>query len=207
MTTAIIGLGNMGKGLARRLAGKTDLILASRDSAAVSAFAAGLSGVKTASVEEAIAAADIVIIAVPYAGTLELAASPALKGKVVVDMTNPVNAEFNGLLLGHTTSAAEEIQRVAKDARVVKAFNTIFAALLDAPVANTAAVPVFLAGDDAAAVDAVADLVVKAGFAADKTGPLDVARLLEPLGMLNIRFGYGMGRGTEIVPTWVSVSR
>ena len=207
MTTAIIGLGNMGKGLARRLAGKTDLILASRDSAAVSAFAAGLSGVKTASVEEAIAAADIVIIAVPYAGTLELAASPALKGKVLVDMTNPVNAEFNGLLLGHTTSAAEEIQRVAKDARVVKAFNTIFAALLDAPVANTAAVPVFLAGDDAAAVDAVADLVVKAGFAADKTGPLDVARLLEPLGMLNIRFGYGMGRGTEIVPTWVSVSR
>ena len=207
MNTAIIGLGNMCKGLARRLAGKTDLILASHNSAAVEAFAAGLDGTRTASVDEAMAAADIVIIAVPYAGTLELAASPALKGKVLVDMTNPVNAEFNGLLVGHTTSAAEEIQRVAKDARVVKAFNTIFAALLDAPVANTAAIPVFLAGDDAAAVDAVADLVVKAGFAADKTGPLDVARLLEPLGMLNIRFGYGMGRGTEIVPTWVSVSR
>ncbi|MEO8683305.1 MAG: NAD(P)-binding domain-containing protein [Devosia sp.] len=207
MTTAIIGLGNMGKGLARRLAGKIDLILASHDGAAVAAFAASLGDVRAASVEEAMVAADIVIIAVPYAGTLELAASPALKGKVVVDMTNPVNAEFSGLLLGHTTSAAEQIQQVAKDAKVVKAFNTIFAAVLDAPVATTATVPVFLAGDDAAAVDAVADLVVKAGFAADKTGPLDVARLLEPLGMLNIRFGYGMGRGTEIVPTWLSVSR
>jgi 8-hydroxy-5-deazaflavin:NADPH oxidoreductase len=206
MTTAIIGLGNMGKGLARRLAGKTDLILASRDGAAASAFAAGL-GVKAASVEQAMTAADIIIIAVPYAGTLELAASPALKGKVVVDMSNPVNAEFSGLLMGHTTSAAEEIQQVAKDAKVVKAFNTIFAAVLDAPLAQTAVMPVFLAGNDDAAVDAVADLVVKAGFAADKTGPLNVARLIEPLGMLNIRFGYGLGRGTEIVPTWVSVSR
>lgn len=206
MTTAIIGLGNMGKGLARRLAGKTDLILASHDGAAVEAFAAGLGGVKAASVEEAIAAADIVVIAVPYAGVLELAASPALKGKVVVDISNPVNAEFNGLLLGHTTSGAEQIQQAARDSKVVKAFNTIFAGVFDAPVAATAEVPVFLAGNDEAAVDAVADLVGKAGFASEKTGTLDAARLLEPLGMLNIRFGYGLGRGTAIAPNWLTVA-
>jgi hypothetical protein len=52
----------------------------------------------------------------------------------------------------------------------------------------------------------VADLVAKAGFATEKTGTLDAARLLEPLGMLNIRFGYGLGRGTAIAPNWLSVA-
>lgn len=206
MTTAIIGLGNMGKGIATRLAGKTDLILASRDAAAVEAFAAGLTNVRTGSVEQAIAAADVVFIALPYAAALELAASPSLRGKVVVDISNPVKADFSGLTIGHTTSAAEEIQQAAKGAKVVKAFNTIFSSLFAAPLAATAAVPVFLAGNDEAAVDAVADLVAKAGFAAEKTGTLDAARLLEPLGMLNIRFGYGLGRGTAIAPNWVAVA-
>jgi predicted dinucleotide-binding enzyme len=206
MTTAIIGLGNMGKGIATRLAGKTDLVLASRDTAAVTAFAAGLANVRTASVEQAIAAADVVIIALPYDAALELAASPALNGKIVVDISNPVKADFSGLSIGHTTSAAEEIQQAAKGAKIVKAFNTIFAGVFGAPTAATAAVPVFLAGNDEAAVDAVADLVAKAGFASEKTGTLDAARLLEPLGMLNIRFGYGLGRGTAIAPNWVSVA-
>jgi predicted dinucleotide-binding enzyme len=206
MTTAIIGLGNMGKGLAKRLAGKTELILASRDTAAVAAFAAGLDGVRTASVEDAIAAADVVIIAVPYATARELAALPALAGKVVVDISNPVKADFSGLAIGHTTSAAEEIQQIASGAKVVKAFNTIFAGVFDAPVAATAEVPVFLAGNDETAVDAVAALVAKAGFASEKTGTLDAARLLEPLGMLNIRFGYGLGRGTAIAPNWLAVA-
>ena len=206
MTTAIIGLGNMGKGIATRLAGKTDLILASRDAAAVAAFAAGLTNVRTGSVEQAIAAADIVFIALPYDAALELAASPTLNGKIVVDISNPVKADFSGLAIGHTTSAAEEIQQAAKGAKIVKAFNTIFAGVFAAPAAATAEVPVFLAGNDEAAVDAVADLVAKAGFATEKTGTLDAARLLEPLGMLNIRFGYGLGRGTAIAPNWVSVA-
>jgi predicted dinucleotide-binding enzyme len=206
MTTAIIGLGNMGKGIASRLAGKTDLILASRDAAAVTAFAAGLANVRTGTVEQAIAAADVVFIALPYAAALELAASPSLKGKVVVDISNPVKADFSGLTIGHTTSAAEEIQQAAKGAKIVKAFNTIFSSLFAAPVAATAAVPVFLAGNDEAAVDAVADLVAKSGFAVEKTGTLDAARLLEPLGMLNIRFGYGLGRGTAIAPNWLAVA-
>ena len=206
MSTAIIGLGNMGKGLANRLAGKTDLIVASRDQAAVAAFAGTLNGVKTASIDDAIAAADIVIIALPYAAALELAASPALKGKIVVDISNPVKADFSGLSIGHTTSAAEEIQQLASGAKVVKAFNTIFAGVFDAPLSATAEVPVFLAGNDEAAVDAVAAIVNKAGFTSEKTGTLDAARLLEPLGMLNIRFGYGLGRGTAIAPNWLAVA-
>jgi 8-hydroxy-5-deazaflavin:NADPH oxidoreductase len=205
MKTAIIGLGNMGKGLAKRLAGQTDLTVASRDAAAASALAAGLKNTKSASVNDAVADADIVILALPYAAALEAASMPSLEGKIVVDISNPVKPDFSGLSIGHTTSAAEEIQAVAKGAHVVKAFNTIFASLFDGSVASTKDIPVFLAGNDVAAVDAVADLAVKAGFAIDKAGGLDAARLLEPLGMLNIRFGYGLGRGTAIAPNWVSV--
>jgi 8-hydroxy-5-deazaflavin:NADPH oxidoreductase len=206
MKTAIIGLGNMGKGLAKRLAGNTELIVASRDATAATAFAAGLKNTSAASVTDAIAAADIVVLAMHYGAALEAAASLPLKGKIVVDMSNPVKPDFSGLLLGHSTSAAEEIQAAAKDAKVVKAFNTIFASLFDGSAASTKTVPVFVAGNDEAAVDAVANLASGAGFAVEKTGGLDAAKLLEPLGMLNIRLGYGLGRGTAIAPTWVAVA-
>jgi 8-hydroxy-5-deazaflavin:NADPH oxidoreductase len=206
MKIAIIGLGNMGKGIAARLAGKADLTLAARNEAAAAAVAATLPGTKSASIATAINGADIVVLATHYAAALELAALPALQGKIVVDISNPVKPDFSGLLLGHDSSAAEEIQAVAKGAHVVKAFNTIFAGLFDAPAAATSAVPVFLAGNDAASVDAVAALVTSAGFAVEKTGGLDAARLLEHVGMLNIRFGYGLGRGTAIAPTWTVVA-
>lgn len=191
MSIAILGNGNMGKGLAKRLAGKAAVTVGSRSSGT--------------SYAEAIKGADIVVLALPYAAALEAAGSLDLKGKVVVDMSNPITADFSGLTIGHTTSAAEEIAKVATGARVVKAFNTIFAALLDAPAAATASVPVFVAGNDEAAVAAVADLVGKAGFAVEQVGGLDGARLVEPVGMLNIRLGYGLGRGTSIAPAWLKI--
>lgn len=203
MTTAIIGLGNMGSGLARRLAGAGDLVLATRDDVTSAALATEL-GAKSASIEAAIAAADIVILALPYASALELAQSGALKDKIVVDITNPIKPDFSGLLFGFDTSAAEEIQKAAPTAKVVKAFNTIFASVFAAPKDTTANVPVFLAGEEAA-VDAVATLVETAGFKTEKTGTLDAARLLEPVGMLNIRLGYALGRGTNIAPAWLSL--
>lgn len=203
MKIAIIGLGNMGKGLAKRLAGRADLTLAARDEAAASSLAKTL-GAKSASIATAISAGDIVVLATHYGTALELAARPDLNGKIVVDISNPVKPDFSGLLLGHDSSAAETIQAAAKDAYVVKAFNTIFAGLFDA--ADTASVPVFLAGNDEASVDAVAALVKTAGFAVEKTGGLDAARLLEPLGMLNIRLGYGLGRGTSIAPAWATIA-
>lgn len=206
MNIAIIGLGNMGKGLAKRLAGKTELTVASRDAVAASAFASSLNKVKSASVNDAVAGADIVILALPYASALEVAAMPVLKGKIIVDISNPVKPDFSGLSIGHTTSAAEEIQAIAKGAHVVKAFNTIFAGLFDQAAASTKSVPVFLAGNDEASVDAVADLAAKAGFGVEKTGGLEAAKLLEPLGMLNIRLGYGLGRGTAIAPTWLALA-
>jgi predicted dinucleotide-binding enzyme len=206
-TIAIIGLGNMGKGLAKRLAGKTDLVLASRDSAAATAFAATLpAGVTVLGQDAAIARADIVVLALPFGTALEAAANPALAGKVVLDISNPVKADFSGLSIGHTTSAAEQLQAAAPTARIVKAFNTIFAGLFDLPTAQTASVPVFVAGNDEAAVAAAIEVVKLAGFAVEKTGALDAARLLEPLGMLNIRFGYGLGHGTAIAPNWTKLA-
>jgi predicted dinucleotide-binding enzyme len=65
---------------------------------------------------------------------------------------------------------------------------------------------VFVAGNDEAAVASVAELAGAAGFAVEKTGTLDAARLLEPVGMLNIRLGYGLGQGTSIAPTWLRVA-
>ena len=202
MKISIIGTGNMGRALAARLAGVVELTVAGRDTASVSAFAATLDGVAAAGIDEAIASADIVVLAVPYAAALEIAGSAALEGKTVVDMSNPVAPDFSGLTLGHTSSAGEEIAHQAAGARVVKAFNTIFAQVLALPRAATADVPVFVAGDDAAAVEAVGELVRSAGFAVETTGGLDASRLLEPLGMLNIRLGYGLGRGTDIAPGW-----
>jgi predicted dinucleotide-binding enzyme len=204
--TAIIGLGNMGKGLARRLAGKTELVLGSRDLDTARAFAASIGDAAVSAPAEAAAGADIVIVALPYAAALDFVRSTDLSGKVLVDITNPLKADFSGLTIGHTTSAAEELQAAAPGAQVVKAYNTIFASLFDLPVDQTASVPVFLAGNDDAAVKAVEELVVASGFAVEKTGALDAARLVEPLGMLNIRLGFHLGRGGAIAPAWTNLA-
>ncbi|CDP50527.1 NADPH-dependent F420 reductase [Paradevosia shaoguanensis] len=207
MSIAILGLGNMGKGLAKRLAGKTDIVFGAHDNAAATTFAGLLPGhIKVANYHDAAKISDIIILALPYAAALaEAGSNRAFDDKILVDITNPVNADYSGLLMGHSTSAAEEIQKAAPRAKVVKAFNTIFSSLFDAPPAATANVPVFVAGNDAAAVGIVAALARTAGFASEEVGDLSQARLLEPLGMLNIRMGFGLGKGTGIAPNWVTV--
>ena len=194
-TIAILGQGNMGAGLAGRLAGKANIVLGARDPKA-----------GQLSYADAVAKAGIVVLAVPFDAALQAAKTLDLGGKIVVDMTNPITPDYSGLRLGHTTSAAEEIQKAAPSAKVVKAFNTIFAGLFAAPVAETRGIPVFVAGNDEAAVAAVADLAIKAGFGVENAGSLDAARFIEPVGMLNIRFGYGLGKGTAIAPAWVKLA-
>jgi predicted dinucleotide-binding enzyme len=195
ITVAILGQGNMGKGLERRLEGKVTLQRGARQPQA-----------GELSYADAVKGADIVVLALPFDAALAALKSLDLRGKTVVDISNPVTPDYSGLKLGHTTSAAEQLQQAAPEATVVKAYNTIFASLFDVPAAETAKVPVFLAGDDEAAVDAVADLVQASGFAVEKAGKLDGARLLEPVGMLNIRLGYGLGQGTSIAPAWLRLA-
>lgn len=194
-TVAILGQGNMGKGLERRLEGKVTLKRGARQPQP-----------GQLSYADAVDGADIVVLALPFDAALSAVKSLDLRGKIVVDISNPVTPDYSGLKFGHTTSAAEELQQAAPNANLVKAYNTIFAALFDAPASETAKVPVFLAGDDSTAVDAVAELVRSSGFAVEKTGKLDGARLLEPLGMLNIRLGFGLGQGTSIAPAWLRLA-
>ena len=111
-----------------------------------------------------------------------------------------------GLTVGHTTSAAEEIQKAFPKARLVKAFNTVFAqTLASGPSLGGETVPVYFAGDDAAVKETVKTLIQSIGFAAVDAGGLKNARYLEPLGGLNIYFGYGAGKGTAIAPKWIGI--
>lgn len=206
MTIAILGAGNMAMGLANRFSkAGYPVVLAARDAAKAQAAAAGLGGgVSAAAIAEAAAAADTIVLAVPFEAAAEvIAAAGGLAGKTVIDITNPLTADFSGLTIGHSTSAGEEIQKLAPQAKVVKAFNTVFASILqgDGTVGGKP-VTVFIAGDDEKANQAVEAVVVKAGFSPLQAGGLSAARYLEPVAGLNIALGYGRGFGTAIAPTW-----
>jgi predicted dinucleotide-binding enzyme len=142
--------------------------------------------------------ADTVILAVPFDAVDDVVetAGDALKGKTVVDVTNALDDEMN-LALGFDTSGAEELQRKIPDARVVKAFNTVFAKHMDSGKIDGEPLTVFAAGDDPSAKEDVLDLERAIGFDAVDAGPLRNARMLEPLGYLNIQLGYGQKMGTD----------
>ena len=128
-----------------------------------------------------------------------------LSGKVVIDITNPLTADYMGLTLGYSTSAAEEIARAVPEAEVVKAFNTVFAQVLSegADFGNSQTVPVFVASDSERAKQTAKSLAESMGFMTVDAGGLRNARYLEPLAGLNIYLGYGAGLGTSIAPTWL----
>lgn len=205
MNISIIGAGNMAKGLAARFTDAGHAVfIASRDITEAEAAARELGdAVAPASIEDAAQSATIVVLAVPYdAASDVIEAGGGFAGKIVVDITNPMKADFSGLSIGHTTSAAEEIQKRAPQAKVVKAFNTIFAQVLqNGGQAAGQPATVFVAGDDEAARAAVAELARSAGFDTLETGALATARYLEPVGALNITLGYGLGHGTDIAPS------
>jgi predicted dinucleotide-binding enzyme len=199
----IIGAGNMGSAFAKRLgAAGHDIAITARDPAHAEQAAASAGGsVRAVPRNEIARDASVVILATYFPDAPDaLRAAGDLAGKTVIDITNPVTPDMSGLSVGHTTSAAEEIQRAVPNARVVKAFNTVFAQVLGHPPSggNAARVQVFYAGDDAAAKETVRSLVESIGFEAVDAGPLRNARLLEPMGMLNIYLGYVAGRGTDI---------
>ena len=206
MSIAILGTGNMAKGLAGLFdAAGYDVVIGSRDPlrAAEAARTIGRR-VAVTGLAEAAAGADTVVLAIPFDGAADvLAAAGDLTGKIVIDITNPLTADYAGLTIGHSTSAAEEIARLVPGARVVKAFNTVFAGVLQAGgKVGGQPVTVFVAGDDDAATQAVEAIAVKAGFAVQQAGALARARYLEPVAGLNIALGYFQGLGTDIAPTW-----
>lgn len=208
MKVAIIGTGNMATGLAQALSeAKVELVIGSRDPAKAAALAAKTGvNVEGGGIAAAVKLADVIILALPFNAVGEaLQQADYLTNKILVDISNPISADYKTLVIGHTTSAAEEIQALAPNAKVVKAFNTIFAPLLPQSARLNKTLQVFVASDDADAKAQVSQLVKTIGFDAVDAGPLSNSRFIEPIGEMNIHFGFFLGKGTGIAPAWISV--
>jgi len=151
MKITVIGAGNMGSAFVSQLvrAGHQVSVTA-RHGAKAAQVAAANPGATFVEIEGASTGADAVILATGYADAAgALQAIGDLKGKVVIDITNPLTADYMGLTLGHSTSAAEEIAKAVPGAEVVKGFNTVFAQVLaeGAKFGKGQKVSVFVASD------------------------------------------------------------
>lgn len=159
-------------------------------------------GIAVVSMAEACAHGEIVILAIPFlacADTLP-ALAPTLAGRIVVDATNPLQADWSPLLLGETDSAGQRIAALLPGARVVKAFNTVFADVMHPQGLSRrggARVTAFVAADDVDAAATVAEFAGGLGFAALYVGALAQARHLEAVAHLNIAIAVGRGGGTD----------
>lgn len=189
----IIGNGNVGSGLAGRFTETGHEVTAVNSS------------VPAGEVAGAAAAADVVVLAVPFSAvaSLDAAIKSALDGKVVIDATNPLAADFMSLTVGHTTSGGEEVAKALPGARVAKAFNSVFANHLATGAVNGAKLFLPIAGDDEAAKKTAIDLATQLGFDAVDAGPLSNARYIEPTIELLIQLAFGQGQGPGIGLTLV----
>jgi len=186
VSIGIVGAGNMGRSIATQL-GKTDerVVLADREPAKAEGVVAeipGGDGVSAAGMDDALAS-DVVVLALWYPGTVEFAGEHAaeLEGKIVVDISNPLDESWTRLATDPSTSSAELLAERLPQSRIVKAFNTTHApALFDGRV-DEVPLDVLLASDDDAAKSQVSDLVRAAGMRPIDAGALDNARLLERL--------------------------
>lgn len=207
MKITVIGAGNMGSAFVGQLvrAGHQVSVTA-RNGAKAAQVAAAHRGATAVDISGAATGADAVILATGYADAVNaLQAVGDLKGKVVIDITNPLTPDYTGLEIGHSTSAAEEIAKAVPGAEVVKAFNTVFAQVLtEGPdFGNGRKVEVFVASDSERAKQTAGAIAESIGFGVVDAGGLKNARYLEPLAGLNIYLGYGAGLGTAIAPTWI----
>ena len=199
---SIIGTGNMARGIATRaVAGGNDVQILSRDSARAASLADEVGKASSGELGEPITG-DIVILALYYdvAKSVIEQYGNTLDGKVVVDISNPVDtATFAGLVVPADSSAAQEIAALVPSAAVVKAFNTTFAGTLVAGEVEGQPLDVLIAGDDDAAKRAVSEFVESAGLRPLDVGDLSKARWLEGIGFLHI--GLQLSRGTNFATT------
>lgn len=133
--------------------------------------------------------ADIIILATPYEATREIAEKikEVANQKIVISIANPLNNSYNGLVTAPGTSAAEELQELLPNSKVVKAFNTTFAADFSNPVIDGKQVDAFIAGNDEDALQIVSEIVSSAGFNPIIAGDLPVSRTLESMQLLLIQ--------------------
>jgi predicted dinucleotide-binding enzyme len=200
MDVTIIGTGNMARGVGRRvLEGGHGLTVVGKDQERAQGVADDLreaGAVATAVTGDAIAG-DVVVLAVYYPDAREAVKQyrDQLAGKTVVDITNPVNERYDGLVVPPDGSATQELSELAPDARFVKAFNTTFANTLASGQVAGQPLDVLIAGDDDRAKDEVATLAGDGGLNPIDAGPLHRARELEALGLLHMSVQGQLGTG------------
>jgi|SRR5215207_9583420 len=197
---SILGSGNMARGIATRaLAGGNSVQILARDADKATGLAKELTGqVTTGRIGDPLSG-DIVVLAVPYAAAAPLVAQygDQLDGKVIVDITNPVDfTTFDSLVTPADSSAAEEIAKAAPaGSSVVKAFNTTFAGTLVSGQVAGQPLDVLIAGDDENAKTAVAGVAEAGGLRPVDAGPLRRARQLEHAGFLHMTLQQPLGTG------------
>jgi predicted dinucleotide-binding enzyme len=186
MRVAVIGKGNVGIALAAGLSRKGhEIRFGHRD--------------PKEPVEDAAKWGDVVILAVPHSAVADAAKhiGSAADRKPLIDVTNALDQNWD-LAVGLTTSAAEELQKMLPKARVVKAFNTVFAQNQSTGRVRNDQLTAFIAGDDLKAKQTVMQLARDIGFDPVDSGPLKAARYLEPMAVLMISLGYTLKMGTKI---------
>ena len=180
---SIIGTGNMARAIgALAVAGGNTVEIIGRDQAKAADLASELGGATTAAFG-AVPAGDIVIVALRYADVVPVVTQygNALADKVIVDISNPFNADADGLALPADTSIAQEVAKAAPaGARVVKAFNTVFGHVLE----KGRTLDVFMAGDDAQAKARVSEFIASLGLRPLDVGGLTMAHWLEGTGLV-----------------------
>ena len=200
MQIAIIGAGNVGSTLGQAWARLGHLVTFGVRQPEDARFDAlrTQANIKIASNSEAVSCSDVVAFSTPWQATQgALESCGDLSGKVVIDCTNPLKADFSGLELGHTTSGAEMLASWAKGAHVVKAMNQIGYGSMDSPDFNGRKPVMFVCGENAESKGIVLELVEQLGFEAIDSGALKIARLLEPFAMLWIHCALNRGLGVD----------
>lgn len=213
MIVTIVGAGNMARGIGTRaMAGGHSVRLHDHKKAKAEDLATALSqatpGAEVTAVDaDAAADSDVVVLALPYPAGRDVAAAwrGALAGKIVVDISNPVDfSTFDSLVVPPGTSAAEQIAAAAPESRVVKAFNTTFAGPLATGQVAGRPLDVFVAADDDTAKQTVSGLVSSGGMRPLDVGPLRRARELEAFQLLHMasqkRLGLNWSSAIAILP-------
>ena len=190
MKVAIIGTGNVGSALGGTFArAGHDVTLAARDAAKAERVAREIGVTAAPDAATALEDAEVVILAVPF-GSIEQVADEIRSrviGKTVIDVTNPLKADYSGLANEGGPSAAEHLAGLLPEARVVKAFNTLFGAVQADPGALGTTVDALYATSDDVARATVAELIGSLGLRPVNAGPLEAARQMEALAWLNMR--------------------
>lgn len=197
---SIIGAGNMGTAIAAIAAkGGASVQLLAQDAEKTSAAAASAGASVTSGIAGDALTGDIVVLALPYPAVAGVLAQyeGQLDGKIVVDITNPLDfATFDSLVVPADGSAAQVIAEALPGARVLKAFNTTFAATLATGGVNgVAPTTVLVAGDDDSAKEALISVLIAGGVLAIDAGALKRARELEALGFLQLTLAAGSSIG------------